>query len=460
MLKRLMPDRSFCHRVFSLTIPIMAQSLVTNLVSLVDSLMVGQVGTEAMSAVSLCTQLILIFNMLMFGANAGAGIFSAQFVGARDHDGIRYTFRYRCYICTGLSVICAALFFFFGRELAGLYLQGEGDPEEAAKTLEYAVDYLAIMAVGLIPFAATSAYSGTLRESGQTKVPMAASITAVFTNMVLNYVLIFGKFGAPAMGVLGAAIATVISRFVELGIVAVWAHTHSQEHPFIRGAFRSLYIPGDLLKKIAVKSMPLLLNEVLFSSSTAIMNQSYTLCGLAVLPAMSMVSTLNGLVNVTCSGMASATAIILGQEIGAGKSKEFVMDTNWKLLFMTGALAVGGGCLMACLSGVFPLLYNTSDEVRHLATRMLLIMSVFLPLRAYDIVVYFTIRSGGNVYTTVFFDSVTLWIFGVPVVYFLSRYTGISILPLYFCGHIAEICKFIIGTFLVKKGNWVRNIIK
>ena len=115
---------------------------------------------------------------------------------------------------------------------------------------------------------------------------------------------------------------------------------------------------------------------------------------------------------------------------------------------------------MACFSGVFPLLYNTSGEVRQLATRMLLIMSLFLPLRAYDIVVYFTIRSGGKVFTTVFFDSVTLWIFGVPVVYFLSRYTDISILPLYFCGHIVEICKFFIGTWLVKKGNWVRNLIK
>jgi len=460
MLKRWIPERSFVRRVFSLTVPIMAQSLVTNLVSLLDSLMVGQVGTEAMSAVSLCTQLILIFNMLMFGANAGAGIFSAQFVGAKDHDGTRYTFRYRFYICTGLSVICAALFFFFGRELAGLYLKGEGDPAEAARTLEYAVTYLAIMAVGLIPFAASSAYSGTLREHGQTKVPMAASITAVFTNLLFNYILIFGKFGAPALGVFGAAIATVISRFVELGIVAVWTHLHRKDYPFIQGAFRSLYIPGALLKKIAVKSMPLLLNEVLFSSSTAIMNQSYTLCGLAVLPAMSMVSTLNGLMNVTCSGMASATAIILGQEIGAGRSKEEVMDTNWKLLIMTGGLAVCGGCLMACLSGVFPLLYNTSVEVRQLATRMLLIMSLFLPLRAYDIVVYFTIRSGGKVFTTVFFDSVTLWIFGVPVVYFLSRYTDISILPLYFCGHIVEICKFFIGTWLVKKGNWVRNLIK
>ena len=460
MLKRFIGDRAFYSRVFSLTIPMMVQTLVTSFVSLLDNLMVGQVGTEAMSAVSLCNQLIMIFNMLMFGANAGAGIFSAQFVGAKDHEGVRYAFRYRFYICSALAAICAALFFLFGKELAGLYLQGEGDPAEAARTLEYAVTYLAIMAIGLIPFAASSAYAGTLRESGQTRVPMVASVTAVFTNLIFNYILIFGHFGAPALGVFGAAVATVISRFVELGIVAVWTHLHSRQYPFIQGVFRSLYIPGDLLKRIAVKSMPLLLNEVLYSSSTAIMNQSYTLCGLAVLPAMSMVTTLSGLINVTNSGMASATAIILGQEIGTGKSKQEVMDTNWRLLFMTIALSTCGACLMACLSGVFPLLYNTTGEVRTLATRMMLIMALFIPARAYGVVVYFTIRSGGKVFTTVFYDSVTIWIFGVPLVYFLSRYTDISILPLYFCGHIVDACKVVIGTQLVRKGNWVRNLIK
>lgn len=460
MLNRFVGDRAFYRRVFTLTVPLMVQTLVTSFVSLLDNLMVGQVGTEAMSAVSLCNQLIMIFNMLLFGANAGAGIFSAQFAGAKNHDGIRYTFRYRFFICTGLSAICAALFLLLGRELAGLYLQGEGDPAEAARTLDYAVTYLAIMALGLIPFAASSAYSGTLRECGQTRVPMVASVTAVFTNLIFNYILIFGHFGAPALGVFGAAVATVISRFVELGIVAVWAHTHSREYPFIRGAFRSLYIPGDLLKRIAVKSMPLLLNEVLYSSSTAIINQSYTMCGLAVLPAMSMVTTLSGLVNVTNSGMASATSIILGQEIGAGKSKKEVMDINWRLLFMTIALSSCGACLMASLSGVFPLLYNTTGEVQALATRLILVMSVFMPWTAYGMVIYFTIRSGGKVFTTVFYDSVTLWIFGVPVVYFLSRYTDIAIIPLYICGHIVFACKAVIGTLLVRKGNWVRNLIK
>ena len=460
MLKRYIGNRAFYSRVFTLTIPLMVQTLVTSLVSLLDNLMVGQVGTEAMSAVSLCNQLIMIFNMLMFGANAGAGIFSTQFVGAKDHQGVRYAFRYRFFICTGLSAICAALFLLFGKELAGLYLKGEGDPAEAARTLEHAVTYLAIMAIGLIPFAASSAFSGTLREHGQTRIPMAASVTAVFTNLIFNYILIFGHFGAPTLGVFGAAVATVISRFVELGIVAVWTYLHRQDYPFIQGAFRSLYIPGDLLKRIAVKSMPLLLNEVLYSTSTAIINQSYTLTSLAVLPAMSMVTTLSGLVNVTNSGMASATSIILGQEIGAGKSKEEVMDTNWRLLFMTAILSTCGACLMASLSGVFPLLYNTSDEVRHLATRLILIMALFLPFRAYCIVVYFSIRSGGKVFTTVFFDSVTIWIFGVPLVYFLSRYTDVSILLLFFSGHLVDVCKAVIGTLLVRKGTWVRNLIK
>lgn len=460
MKTTLIGDRAFYARAFSLMIPVTIQNVVTSFVSLLDSLMVGQVGTDAMGAVAIANQLIMVFNILLFGANAGAGIFSPQFVGAGDHKGVRHTFRFRMYVCTGIAMACALMFTIFGTQLSQLYLQGEGDPAQAQRTLELSVSYLRIMAIGLIPFAATSAYAGTLRETGETKVPMIASVTAVFTNLVFNYILIFGNFGAPAMGVVGAAVATVISRFVELGIVAGWTHWKRERNVFIQGVYSSLYIPGELLKRILIKALPLLLNEILFSISTAFINQSYTTCGLDVLPAMNIVNTLNNLVTVAYRGVATALAVMLGQEIGAGKSKQEIMNTNWKLLTMVAVLATGCGLVMAALSGVFPLMYNTTEQVRSLATKLTLIIAAFMPFNAYSMVIYFTIRSGGKVFTTVFYDSISLWLFAVPPVFLLTQFADVGIIPLFIAGNVVHLCKTVMGTLLVRRGNWVRNLVK
>ena len=266
MFKRYIGDSAFNRRVVAVALPIIVQNAITNFVSLLDNIMVGQVGTLQMSGVSIVNNLIFVFNLCIIGGCAGAGIFVAQYHGSGDHQGIRYIFRYKFLLALLIGVLGCGLFYFASDPLIGLYLQGEGDPAEAVQVLEHGRDYLLVMLWGLLPFALTTAYSGTLRECGQPVVPMIAGIVAVFVNLILNYVLIFGHFGAPEMGVVGADIATVVSRYVELLIIVVWTHTHAKVVPFIHGAFRSLYIPWDFVKRITIKGMPLLLNEALWSA--------------------------------------------------------------------------------------------------------------------------------------------------------------------------------------------------
>ena len=217
-----MNNKHFNRRILAVALPMMIQNGITNFVQMLDNVMVGQVGTIPMSGVAIVNQLMFVFNLCIFGAASGAGIFTAQFQGREDHEGIRHTFRFKILVGLLLSALGAGVFLTFGRELIGLYLTGEGTPADAAATMDYGLRYLKVMLFGLIPFALSNAYSGTLRETGQTRVPMAAGIAAVLVNLVGNYVLIFGHFGAPALGVVGAAAATVISRYVELAIVALW----------------------------------------------------------------------------------------------------------------------------------------------------------------------------------------------------------------------------------------------
>lgn len=458
MFQRYIGDKAFYRHVFGVAVPIIIQNGITNFVSLLDNIMVGQVGTIPMSGVSIVNGLIFVFNLCVFGASSGAGIFTAQFHGSHDNEGVRHTFRFKFLICLAISLIGIALFSGGGNFLIGLYLTGEGDAATAAGALGYGLDYLRVMLWGFLPFALTNAYASTMKECGNTFVPMLGGIAAVLVNLCLNYVLIFGHFGAPAMGVEGAALATVISRYVELAIVAGWTHLHPKKCPYIVGAYRSAYIPGKLLKTIIIKGMPLLVNEALWSSGMAIMNQCYSTCGLDVVPAMNISSTIFNLASVVFLSMGNAVGIIMGQMLGAGSTETDVRDTNRKLLVVSVASGLVFGSLMAAFSGLFPKIYNTTDEVRQLATYLICINACIMPFNSYTNATYFTLRSGGQTMVTFLFDSCFVWVVCVPLAYCLSRFTDLGIIPLFAICLSTDLLKCAIGAFMLKQGKWIQNL--
>ena len=458
MFNRYIGDRTFYKRVFSVAVPIIVQMGITNFVNLLDNIMVGQVGTVPMSGVSIVNGLMFVFNLCVFGASSGAGIFTAQFHGSGDREGVRHTFRFKFLVCCVISALGIGLFLLGGEFLIGLYLTGDGDAATAAGVLEQGLKYLHVMVWGFLPFALTNTYSSTLKECGNTVVPMVGGIIAVFVNLIGNYILIFGHFGAPAMGVEGAALATVISRYVELIIVGGWTHLHSKENPFIQGAYRSFRIPGKLLKSIIIKGMPLLINEALWSSGMAIMNQCYSTCGLDVVPAMNISSTIFNLASVVFLSMGNAVGIIMGQMLGAGNSEQDVRDYNRKLMAVSIFSGIFFGALMASGSGLFPQIYNTTDEVRHLATALICINACIMPFNSYTNATYFTLRSGGQTMITFLFDSCFVWGVCIPLAYCLSRFTDLSIIPLFAICVSTDLVKCVIGASMIKKGKWIQNL--
>ena len=458
MFKRLIGDRAFYRRVLMIAVPIIIQNGITNFVSLLDNIMVGQVGTAQMSGVSIVNTLLFVFNLCIFGATSGAGIFTAQFHGSMDDRGIRHTFRFKMMICCLLSALGIVIFLFFGEFLISLYLRGEGDPEAIQSALDYGFQYLRIMLIGLIPFGITSAYSSTLRETEQTVVPMIASIAAVFMNLVLNYILIFGHFGAPAMGIVGAAIATVTSRYVELAIVAFWTHLHKGRNPFIAGAYRSFYIPGTLLRSICVKGLPLLINELCWSVGVAFMNQCYTTRGLDVVAALNISSTLSNLCSVVYISMGGAVGILIGQMLGCGTKEAQIRDANRKLTALSIFLCLLIGGIMAATSGLFPTIYNTTEDVRHLATILICITAAVMPFSAHNNATYFTLRAGGQTTITFLMDGCYMWLISVSTAFFISRFTNLSIIWLYILCQCTDALKCILGTYLIRQGRWIRNL--
>ena len=452
-------NKTFYKRILSVALPIMIQNGITNFVQMLDNVMVGQVGTIPMSGVAIVNQLLFVFNLCVFGAVSGAGIFTAQFVGREDHEGVRHTFRFKLLVALGLTAVGAGIFLTFGRELIGLYLTGEGTPEEAAQTMAYGLRYMSVMLWGLLPFALSNAYSSTLRESGETTVPMAAGVIAVLVNLAGNYILIFGHFGAPKLGVEGAAVATVLSRYVELLIVVAWTHTNKQRHPFIDGALRTMYIPGKLVREITVRGMPLLVNEFLWSTGVATLSQCYSTRGLDVVAAFNIATNIAQLSNVVFLSLGNAVGILMGQMLGAGVPEEEIRRDNRRMLRLSVVVCFAVGTLTVALSGVFAGLYNTTDAVRSIAVGLICLTAVMMPINSYNTAMYFTLRSGGQTFVTFIFDSGYSWCICVPVAFVLSRFTDLSILPLYGICVSLDVFKIFIGKYLLNKGVWIRRIV-
>ena len=431
--ERMFGDRAFYAEMISVVVPIIIQNTVSNVVSLLD-------------------------NLCIFGGLAGAGIFATQYAGAHNHKGVRDCFRVKWMISLSMLACALAVFIALPKQLIGMYLAEETAQADAAATLGFGMDYLTVMLWGLLPFGVTQVYASTLREVGETRLPMLASVVAILVNLVFNYFLIFGKCGFPEMGVTGAAIATVLSRYIETAIIVVYTHTRKEYFPFIHGAYRSLRVPSPLMSGILRRGTPLLVNEFLWSSGMAVLLQCYSVRGLDVVAACNIATTVSNLFKVVFLSMGNAVAIMVGQALGANDI-ERAKNCTWRLM----TAAVGSNLFMSILLILFapsiPHIYNTEPHVRQIATQLLYVIAMMMPAYSFSHCCYFTLRSGGKTIITFLFDSVFTWCVNVPAAWLLAYRTGMGIVPLYFCVQALELIKVVIGFALVKKGVWIHNIV-
>lgn len=456
--KKFVGDRKFYAAVLAIAIPIMIQNGITNFVNLLDNIMVGQIGTEQMSGVAIVNQLIFVYNLCIFGGVSGPGIFTAQYVGQKDDEGIRHTFRFKIWVAVAVTVVAAVVFSLFGDLLIRMYLNGNGDGGDLNATLQYGKQYLAIMLVGLPAFMMAQVYASTLKESGETVVPMKAGVSSVCVNLLFNYLLIYGKFGFPRMGVEGAAIATVLSRYVEAAIVIVWTHSHRERNSYIAGLYRTMRVPMNLTRKFITKGLPLMFNEALWASAMAMLVQCYSVRGLSVVAGLNIANTVNNVFNVVFIALGDAVAIMVGQLLGAGKMRE-ARDTDNKLIAFSVFACSFVALAMLAIAPLFPKIYNTTPEARALAAQFIALQAIFMPQNAFLHAAYFTLRSGGKILITVLFDSVFVWCVSVTIAFVLSRYTGLPAQAIFAFVNVGDWIKCTIGFIFVKKGIWLQNIV-
>lgn len=451
-------ETNIYKKVLLLAVPMMIQSGITNAVGLVDNLMVGSLGTESITAVSISVQLVFVYSLAVFGGLSGPSIYCAQYFGKGDDEGIRKVFRIKIWIVLACIIGGFIVFTCFDDFLINLYLRGESAGIDKALTLSISKEYLRIMLIGLVPFSITQVYSSTLRETNDSFKPMVSGIISVVCDIILNYALIFGHFGFPELGVKGAAYATLLSRIVEMLVIIIWAHAKIKIHGFLQGAYKSLIVSPSFAIPLLKKGFPIFINEFLWATSMAVLTQCYSLRGLDVVAGINISNAICNLLNVAFITLGSAVGIIIGQMLGAmefDKAKHHALKLAWFCALVSVVTAV----ILIVFSGIFPRAYNTTEDIRQLSKMFIIITAFFFPVQGYLNSLYFTLRAGGRTVITFIFDSGYSWLILVPFAFILSSHTNLGILSIYALIQTLDIIKSYIGYILVKRGIWITNLI-
>lgn len=449
-------NKALFSLLIATALPIILQNAITNFSGLLDNIMVGSLGENPMNGVSIANQLFFVLQLCLFGVVSGAGIYTAQFFGTKNNGGIKFTLIYKIIAAVIIAVVGCVILLFFGDFLIALFINGDGTIEDKAAVAKFGKEYIVIILIGIIPFGISQAYAGTLRETADTLFPMIASTVSVVINLILNYVLIFGKLGLPALEVKGAAIATAASRYVETALLIIRLHTN-KKYEFARGKIKP-NVSKNVFSGIIKTSLMLLCNEFLWSSGMITINQCYSTCGLSALSAVSIVSALSNTLNVVNQSLGAAIGILLGQMLGQNKTDEAKAGAR-SMMLLSLLICVGIAVFSVAISPFFPNLYNASDEAKLLATYLIIIAGCIIPVDAVANASYNTLRSGGKVLLTFMFDSGFTWLISVPLTFCLSRFTNITIIPLFFAGNAINVLKSAVGVFLVNKGVWLNNIV-
>ena len=457
-MKKFIGNKKFYKLLLVILIPIVLQQLLTQFVNLLDNIMIGIVGNDEMTGVSLANQILFVYNLCIFGSLGGASIFATQYFGANNKKGYQEAFRYKWLVGVLIFTIFTLVIIFFDESLLKAFINSnEGDFTNPEIVLAEGKKYLLIMLIGNFFFMTKEIYASSLREMKDTLFPMICGVIAIFVNLVLNYLLIYGKFGLPALGVSGAAIATVISRVVEFLIIVIYVLIKRHKFEYLVGVFKRLLPKFSSIKRFTPKTLMLLSNEFFWSLGLTVIVSCYSLRGLDAMASLNIANTVCNLFITLGISMGNATGIIIGNLLGKGEIKE-AKEASYRILGFAVVASLFFCLLMIVSSFIIPNIYDTSNSIREVAKTLIIVGAVFVPVQAFNTCCYFMLRAGGKVFLTILFDSLYVWIIRLPFAFILAYVTDLSVVWLYFLINMTDVVKIFMGYYLVDKGVWLKQL--
>ena len=449
MLKKL--DRVFIKTLMVLAIPIILQSLVTASLNLLDNLMIGSLGENEIAAVGISNQFYMLYYYTVMGITLGAGIFMSQFWGKKDTSSIHKFLGISLVVGMISTIFFAVVAFFFPESIMKIFTDDN-------IVIVEGVAYLKMVALSYIFTTISLAYAAALRSVGQTKIPMYGSLVGLIFNGILNYIFIFGKFGAPVMGVAGAALGTTISRFMELLFIIFIIYKNKN---VVAGNISELLnFDLHLVKRYFITAIPVIFNDVMWIAGITAYFVAYSKLGTNATATMQIANTINNVFNIFGIGIASASAILIGNKIGAGKEEDAKEDATKISLFST-LLGVIIGVLFFLLAPFIAMLFKITPETYRNVILVLRVMAVVLPLRFFGITqIIGVLRGGGDVMYAIITELVAVWLIGVPLSFVGAIYFKSSITIVYILVCLEEVFKVVATYPRLRSGKWIKNLVK
>ncbi len=449
-IKIITRDKAFINKTIAITIPIALQGFLNTALNFVDTLMIGSLGESTIAAVGLANKVFFVFSLFVFGIVSGSGVLTAQYWGKREVVNIRKVLG----LSLILSLIAASLFVIPSVLCPKLVMRIFTTGEE---TITIGAIYLAIVALSYPFTAVTNAYVTLLRGVNQVKAPVIISTIAILVNVILNYVLIFGKAGFPELGVAGAAIATLIARIVEcssLLIIVYWNKGPAA------AKFKELFaFNKSFLQKYFLTVSPVIANEFMWGLGVTMYSLAYGRMGDAAVAAITITQTVEQIMQVVFMSISNATAVILGNEMGAGHLKD--ADNHAKnLIFLQFMLTIVVSIFCLLVRSPIINMFSVSEEVAGYINLCILVFVLYMPFKMFNTInIVGILRSGGDTKACLFLDCSGVWLIGIPMAFLGGLVLHLPIYIVYAMVLIEEIYKFVLGIIRYRQKKWLRNIV-
>ncbi|MDF3000814.1 MAG: family efflux transporter [Bacillota bacterium] len=443
-------NKSLYRTLIRVALPIALQSLIASSLSLVDSLMVGSLGEVELAAVGLSSQFFFIHWGVMFGFVSGSAAFMAQYWGRQDLKSMRRVTGFAVVLCFGISMLFFIPAMFFPHYVLRIFT----DIPEATLLGQ---DYLRTAAICFLTLSVTIPFTAVLRTTQQTDLPMKISMVVFSTNTFLNYLFIFGSFGAPKLGVTGAALATALSRVLELILVL---YVVFGKKNLVAGKWNEFFgWHRPMVAKIMVTAVPVMINEAMWSLGMAAYNAAYGRMGITEFAAIQASNTLNTLFILAIFSLGDALLILVGQRIGMGQM-DYAFALAKRLLRIGILIGMASGTLLILSSQLIVRLFNFTPQGQMYAFLIISVYGLFMPVKIYSgLNIVGTMRCGGDTRFAMFLEVGSVWLIGVPLVFLGALYLH---LPIYFVVLMAqaeEVVKVILCHKRFKSKKWLNNLV-
>ncbi len=443
--------RDFYSRLLFLALPIMVQNLLMTSLSFIDTLMITAVSEEALAAVGLANQMFFLISLFYFGVSSGAAIFVAQYWGAKQIDKLQRTIGIALSLGLIGAIISAFFSFFFPTSIMNIFTH---DPIVVA----YGVDYLKIVSISYLMTAVVMIYSAALRSTEDSRTPMYISIISLIVNVILNYILILGHFGFPRLEVKGAAIATLIARFLEMVVLLfiIYRRKGAVAAP-IKILFSFTLIE---IKQYFTTCFPVILNEMFWSLGMVFYKIAYAKLGTTVIASVNVSQSIEHLFFVILIGVSNAAAILIGNKIGENKL-ELAQKYAYTLLKLVIIVGFFMGLGLFSLAPFIPRIFNLSDSVYEITVRSLRSLALLIPIKACTmLIVVGILRSGGDTKFGMITELAGVWGIGVPLAFLGVLVFKLPIYYIYLLVGLEEFFKATLGFIRIKRKKWINRLVQ